>query len=69
MTAAKIGRSMKKCEIVHDGAGAPGGAGGAPIVPCSGVTLPPGPRPQQPVDDDAVVGGDAAADDAQDCRR
>ena len=29
------------------------------------MTLPPGPRPQQPVDDDAVVRGDAAADDAQ----
>ena len=63
MTAAKIGRSTKKCEKrMGLGPAAGGGvswrggrAGSGSIVPSLGVTLAPGPGAEQAVDDDPVV--------------
>ena len=42
MTAAKIGRSMKKCEMFMGCAAAPGGGVDASILPGCGVTFCPG---------------------------
>src|SRR3954462_10273395 len=66
-TAAKIGRSMKKCEIrmpvrllcLGLRAGRPGGRR------LLRRDLLPRPRPHQAVDDDAVVGCDPVLDDAE----
>ena len=68
MTAAKIGRSMKKCEIfISDlAAGAPRRArrrrADRALLRRHLLTRP---RAQQPADDDLIVGGDAGADDAK----
>src|SRR5215213_2734505 len=68
-TAAKIGRSMKKCEIripvrllcLGLRAGRPRGSSALLLR----RDLLARPHPHQAVDDDAVVGGDAVLDDAE----
>ena len=70
-TAAKIGRSMKKREMFIGrgsrrrgaGVGVGGRDGGRPAP--SGATTMPGRTRWMPRDDDAVLGADALADDAQ----
>ena len=74
-TEAKIGRSMKKCEMRMRliaaatwtvAAGLPLALGAAGFAPCSsGRTFCAGPRLHEAADDDAVVGADALLYDAQ----
>src|SRR5262245_2036182 len=67
-TAAKIGRSMKKCEIFMTGSvglrlrGVGGGRRRTLLLRCD---LGARPRPHKSIHDDAIVGGKAELDDAQ----
>src|SRR5262245_66672008 len=68
-TAAKMGRSMKKCEIRISRPTSVGRSlGGSSLRSCFlflGCHLLPRPRPHQAVDDDAIIGRHAILYDAQ----